>query len=86
METEEKSDYELLREANIRRNAAVMRALGLDDSDFMAHLRFGRADAAADASKEPAAAAAPAKPKKPCYPVSWTCSTWRPSGCLPSAA
>ncbi len=31
------SEYERLREANIKRNREVMRALGLDDSDFQLH-------------------------------------------------
>ena len=47
----EKSDYERLRDANIARNAAVMRALGLDDSDFMRHLAR---DAPKPAKKAPA--------------------------------
>lgn len=34
----EKSEYELLREQNMARNALVMKSLGLDASDFTAHL------------------------------------------------
>ena len=50
-----KSEYELLREANMRRNAAVMRALGLDDSDFTLHRNFKGASAKKPAAKKKAA-------------------------------
>ena len=65
--SEEKSDYELLREANIRRNAEVMRALGLGDSDFMHHLRYKPKTEAA--SKRPKAAPKRARDAAPAGPA-----------------
>jgi hypothetical protein len=62
----EKSEYELLREANIRRNKEVMAALGLDDSDFQLHaLHKKKSDKGSSSSSSSGSSSGAAKRKRP---------------------
>ena len=63
-QAEEEGEYEALRAANMRRNQEIMRALGLDHSDFQLHKEHKTASAAGGKKSAPAAPVGSSRKRK----------------------